>query len=650
MDTRGSVVQPSASAAYSRFHPLSGAASTVGGGFWEARLQSNRLVSLAEAHARLQEHGALPYLCSAASGATEPPALRAFGPPTFYTLLDSDIFKWLEAVAFEHIRLPVSASILRAANEAIALVEAVQQPDGFVNSWTLLHGADTTMSTWRTSFVPYCAAHLIQAGVAWQRAFGESRLLTVAVRMADYLARAKEQFPTFVPLHPGLEMALAELYRETGEARHLQLAKTFIDDRGHNNIGWWKFTPDRYADDIPLRESRSIHGHAVMALYLLCGMVDVAVETGDHALLSAAEAQWDDLVARKMYLTGGAGSTQYDEAFGKAFELSPDTAYAETCASVASIMLSWRLLLATGRSRYADLIERTTYNGLLAGGSLDGHTYFYVNPLHVREAGRVLSPDGYGHRKTWFECACCPPNLMRSLSLIGQTAYTADSDGIQVHQYLSGTVSVDEFGRSLAVESGVPLGDGVVSITIIEAGDDRWTLALRVPEWAKHSTISISDDDRGDLEAEPDEDGYLRIERIWAAGDVVRLDTHLDFRVVVADPRMDAYRAQQAIMRGPLVYCAEGVDLEEGVSIDDIRLPQQVSIAPAGRRDDLPEVPVAEVTLGVVTLSGYGSSGYGTPKVTEPARAVRGTLVPYFAWGNRAVTTMRVWIPEEGTR
>jgi DUF1680 family protein len=646
MSTRGRVVDPSPSAPFSRLHPLSGSDSTVDGAFWGARLQNNRLVSLPEAHAQLQEHGALPYLCAAASGATEPPQLRSFGPPTFYTLLDSDIFKWLEAVAYEEIRLAVSPSLRRAADEAIALIEAAQKDDGFINSWTVLHGADATMESWRTSFVPYCGAHLIQAGVAWNRAFGEDRLLRVAVRMADFLARAKQQHPAFVPLHPGLEMALVELYRETGELRHLELARAFIDDRGYDNIGWWKFTPDRYADDIPLRESQTIHGHAVMALYLLCGMADVAVETGDEALLAATEGQWDDFVATKMYITGGAGATQYDEAFGKPYELSPDTAYAETCASVASIMLSWRLLLATGRSRYADLIERTLYNGLLAGGSLDGHTYFYVNPLHVREAGQVLSPDGYGHRKPWFECACCPPNLMRSLSTLGQLAYTADADGIQLHQFLDGTLRVAEYGRALFVESGVPFGDGILSVTVTETDEQPWTLAIRVPEWSDSPTLVCSADGGDPVAAVADEQGYVRVERVWRAGDQLKIDTAPEFTVLAADPRMDAYRGQRAVMRGPLVYCVEGVDLGNGITIDEIRLPKKVELTMTAPAAELLNVPSAAVALTVAEPPIAGSPAYARPSLPRAVGTVALSLVPYLAWGNRGATTMRVWIPE----
>lgn len=642
-ESTGAVVAPSGTAVFARLAPLGGRRVVVEDPFWVNRASTNRSVSLEEAYARLEEYGALPYLRAAAEGRPAP-VVKQFNAPTFYRLLDSDVYKWLEALAYEHVRQPLDAGLLERAEAVIDLIARAQRDDGFVQTWALVHDADTTLAGWTDSYVPYCAAHLIQAGVAWARAFGTTRLLECATGMADFIRRSRADFPDMIPLHPGLEMALVELYRETGVAAHLELAKGFIDRRGRNSFGWWKFTPDRYIDDTPLRELTSVHGHAVMALYLLCGMVDVAVETGDRALLAAAEAQWEDFVGTKMYITGGAGSMHYDEAFGRPYELSPDTAYAETCAAVASTMLAWRLLLATGRGRYADVIERTYYNGLLAGGALDGHTYFYVNPLQVREAGRVLSPDGYGHRQPWFECACCPPNLMRAIATFGQLAYTADSDGLQLQQYVTGTIDAP-VGR-LRVKSNIPFGDGRVVVTVETAASAEWTMAFRVPEWASRPELVVNgvvqQAGRDDL----DEDGYFTIRRRWTPGDEVRLETDPEFAQAVADDRLDAVRGQAAIVRGPLVYCLEGMDLPDSVALDAVRLPAHLEVE-VGRPDEF-GIPSAVASLLAVPPAPKRLLPYA--RVDEVAaggepRTFEAEIRPYFAWGNHGPTTMRVWLP-----
>lgn len=642
-------VFPSQRATQNSLRPVGDATISVRDPFWTARLAANRERSLRSAYDRLEEYGGLAYVRAAAAG-DPPPEVKKFNSPQFYRLLDSDVYKWLEALAYEHIRRPLAAELRSLGDDLVELIVRAQRPSGYIHTWVTVHGGDESLDDWAESFVPYCAAHLIQAGVAYARAFDDNRLLDVASRMADYLGDVRRRHPQFVPLHPGLEMALVELYRQTGERRHLHLAAAFVDGRGFDHIGWWKFTPDRYIDDIPLREARAIRGHAVMALYLLCGMVDVAVETGDAELLAAAQDQWEDFVSSKMYITGGAGSMHHDEAFGRSFELSPDTAYAETCAAVASTMLAWRLLLATGESRYADLIERTVYNGLLSGGSLDGDDYFYVNPLLLREAGRVLSPDGYSHRKHWYECACCPPNLMRSLSTFQQLCYTADERGVQVHQFLSGDLLVDAptGPRAISVKAGVPFGDGDVMIRVDETGGDEWELSLRIPEWGRDSSLTASWAD-GTAPVEPDSLGYLRMRRAWAPGDLVTLSLHPRFEALESDPRIDAYRGQRAIVRGPLVWCVEGIDLSDALQIDRLRLAGDAALV---EEEDatLPFVPLARVNLEPIPARGQSGVPYfaeTSANAGDPASKVPTRLVPYFAWGNRGATTMRVWIPAD---
>jgi DUF1680 family protein len=635
------LVLPTSNAVFATLHPLASDAVRVTDPFWTTRFDHNRRTSLTEAYTHLKEFGGISYLRAAATGSGVP-TIRPLNDPHVVKILDSDIYKWLEAVAEEHLREPLDDDLLAAATETVELIIQAQADDGSVHSWTRVQGNPAPLENWREGHELYCGGHLVQASIAWARATGDDRLIGVAERFISFVRRAIARDPKILPLHPGLEMALVELYRETGEREHLELAKDFIDRRGHDSFGSWRFSPDHFADHQPLRGSRHIQGHAVMAFFLLCGAVDVAVETGDDELLAAAERQWEDFVSTKMYLTGGAGSRQHDEAFGAPYELNPDTAYAETCAAIGSVMLSWRLLLATGKSRYAEVIERTVYNGLLSGGSLDGTCYLYVNPLYVREPGRILSPDGYDHRKAWFECACCPPNLMRIIATIGQLTATADPQGIQLHQLISATVTDDD-GRSIRVTSDVPFGDGTVRVEVTATDGDAWTLAIRVPDWSVGATIAVAGE--GHVPATPDADGYARVHRGWAEGDTIVLATHPEFTTVQADPRIDAHRGERAIVRGPIVYCIEGVDLED-TPIEAVRLPDDPAIRSAAV--DWLDVPGAEAQIAVVSLPPATGIPYSAvPRLPTPTRRRTVALVPYFAWGNRGPTTMRVWLPEE---
>ena len=329
----------------------------------------------------------------------------------------------------------------------------------------------------------YCAGHLIQAGIAFARATGDVTLLTIARRFADLI---DEVFTGGAEPgtdgHPEIEVALVELYRQTGEQRYLELAGTLVDRRGHGQFAGGRFALPYYQDAEPVREARTIVGHAVRALYLAAGVTDLYAENGDEVLLQVMLAQWDDLVSGKTYLTGGVGSRHSGESIGESHELPPDLAYCETCAAIASIMWSWRLLLVTGEARFADLIERTLYNGFLSGTSLDGRSFFYVNPLQ--------SPGGHA-RETWNPVACCPPNIMRLLASLGHYLASTSDAGIQLHQYTPSTIRAAAPGGEpveLRVETSYPWA-GTVTVEVVEAPGTEWTLALRVPGWAHGSTV-----------------------------------------------------------------------------------------------------------------------------------------------------------------
>ena len=641
-------VRPSPTAVLTTLTPMAADAVALGGTFWSDRQATNRDASLVESLQHLQEYGALPYL-RAAAGNTGLPDVPELRDTHVYKILDSDVAKWVEAVAYESMRSPLPAAVAEAAEEIVELLVTAQTADGACHSWTRVHEV-APLSMWREGHETYCGGHLIQAGVAWHRATGDVRLLDLACRLADFFVAARADYPELLPLHPGLEMALVELYRETGERRFLDQAVDYLERRGHGELGFWKFSPDHFVDDEPIRDMTTIRGHAVMALYLLCGVVDVAVETGDRELLAVAETQWNDMVQTKLYLTGGAGSRQHDEAFGDPYELAPDTAYAETCAAIASIMVSWRLLLATGRSRYADLIEQTVYNGALSGVSLDGASFFYVNPLHVRRPSRILSPDGYGHRQKWFECACCPPNLMRLVSTMAHLVSTGDDQGIQIHQLVAASISTDR--ARLVVDTDLPFGEPRVDFLVEESVETPWTLRIRQPDWAE--PVSFAASWSTDPVTVPSVDGYAAITRTWAAGDRLSMTFDMPVRRVAAHPLVDALRGQEAFMRGPVVLCVEDTRLDAELQLDALQVPPGITPVERVASDDAPvawrtelhhhTLPAPEELYRPAGRSG-ATQQEATPRTgTNPVQV---ELIPYFAWGNRGPARMKVWLPRQ---
>jgi hypothetical protein len=409
--------------------------------------------------------------------------------------------------------------------------------------------------------------------------------------------------------------------------------------RGRGLLGDGRFGPAYWQDHLPVRHATSVAGHAVRQLYLDCGVVDVAVETGDWDLLDAVRRRWTDMVATRSYLTGGLGSRPRDEAFGDPFELPPDQAYAETCASIASVMLAWRLLLATGDPDCADVIERTIYNGVLSGVSVDGTGFFYVNALQ-RRSRRAADEHTDGGRAPWFACACCPPNVMRLLSSWPQYLATTDAAGIQIHQYAIGEIrgSLPAGAVRLAIETDYPWA-GRVAVTVLETPVEPWALSLRIPAWCRSATV---DDGQGPARAIGPDERQVRQERPWRVGDTVVLDLAMPGRITEPDPRIDAVRGCVALERGPLVYCLETADLPHGTDLEDIDLDAAVAPEVAPGR----EAPGGPVGLRVQVRRRAAGSGTGGPVEARPMVVEAG---PYLAWAHREVEAMRVWIPVAAT-
>jgi DUF1680 family protein len=603
-----------------RLRPLDGRGVVIRDGLLAERQRVNREVTLLRGAEELERAGTLDNLRIAAG--------RASGERHGMVFSDSDVYKWLEALAWETQREP-DPELERLASETTELVAAAQQADGYLNSYWGVDGRER-WSDLEMGHELYCAGHLIQAGVAAART-GSPRLLGVARGFADLLV---ETFGSAADRrtdgHPEVEAALVELFRATSDRRYLELAEKLIGRRGFGFFAGGRFDLPYYQDGEPVRGSRSIVGHAVRALYLAAGVTDLYTETGEQALLEAMLAQWDDLASTKTYLTGGIGSRHYDESIGDPYELPPDRAYCETCAAIASIQWNWRLLLVTGESRFADLIERTLYNAFLTGLSLDGRRFFYSNPLHSRS---------HEARHPWNPVACCPPNIMRLLASLHHYLATASDAGLQLHQYATSTIRavVPLAGAvELAVETGYPWS-GSVAVEVVACGDSEWTLSLRVPGWARGAL----------LDGQPVERGYVELTRRWRPGDRVVLELDASPRLTAPNPRIDAVRGCLALERGPLVYCFESDDLPVGARLTDVAL-EIGTLADGGPIEALGGVPAVSVTGAARDLSGWGGGGYVDIR-DLPAEAVEEPVqllaVPYFTWANRGGEGMRVWLP-----
>lgn len=557
----------------------------VTGGFWAQRTAVNRN-AVAFGQQRLEDVGALANLRIAAGEQDSVPIGQSFW--------DSDVYKWLEAMAWDGSQ----PDTVRRLTKTIA---AAQQPDGYLNS--VLTERYTRLGT---SHEHYCAGHLFQAAVAVSRATGERELLAVATRFADHLAaefgpRGRAELDG----HPGVEMALVELFRETGERRYLDLARHFVDTRGHGHATPAGEDPTRYVDRLPVRAADTVEGHAVRAVYFAAGATDVAIEDGDGELLSALRKQFDSMRREKQYVNGGLGARWDGEAFGDAYELPPDRAYAETCAAIGGLQWAWRLLLATGEAEYADQVEWLLYNAVLPGVSLSGEEFFYVNTLQRRTGARpdVQRSPAHG-RRPWFNCSCCPPNVMRTLASLPGYLATGDEDGLRIQVYAPSTIRAGEF--AVDVDTDYPW-DGRITVTVREAPTREVELALRVPDWAIETTVD-------GVAVAP---GYARLRREFRAGDRVVLELPMRPRLLVADHRVDAVRGCMALARGPLLYALEQPDHD--TVLEDLRVDPAAEIE-VERRPDL---------LGGVTVLRTGEL----------------TLIPYYAWANRGQHAMRVWIP-----
>jgi uncharacterized protein len=627
----GGPVRPSAAAAVVH-RPLGAGGVRLSGGLLGEWQRRNRAVSLPQALRQMETAGNLGNLRLAVAGAG-----GDYRGPAF---MDSDLYKSLEAVSWEMGNEPAPA-LAEFAAEATALLAKAQLPDGYLNSYVQVSGRPR-YERLASSHELYCAGHLIQAAVAASRTFDDGALLRVATDFADHLVTAFLGGTNGLDGHPIVETALVELYRETGTDAYLQLARQFVNQRGRGRVGDSGFGRRYLQDDVPVRVRAAVVGHAVRALYLEAGVVDVAVETGDQQLLASSVRRWDDMVATKTALTGGNGSRHSGEAFGDAWELPPDRAYNETCAAIASFQWAWRLLLATGEARYADLMERVLYNGFGASMSADGQRFFYVNPLQRREDH--FEEDDPGRRREWFSCACCPPNIMRLVASLGHYVATAAADVLYVHLLAQAQISAPLAGGvlSLDVATDYPWS-GAVEFRVRECPEAECALAVRIPGWSREVTVALNGEP---LPTQVDDRGYLVVRRRWRPGDVLACGLDVTPRRTYPDGRIDALRGTVAVERGPLVYCFEQADQDDDVSLADLALgPGELSERP----EVLPGVgPTVLVEASAAGLAAPGPGGlpYRARPDGAPAGSVAAVALPYFQWDNRDGGAMRVWLPQ----
>jgi DUF1680 family protein len=573
---------------------------------------------------------------------------------------DSDLYKWLEAVAYT-LSIREDQELEQKADEAIDLIARAQRPDGYLNTYYTLVKPDQRWTNLRDDHELYCAGHLIEAAVAYWQATGKRKILDVACRFADYIdsvfgrdSGKKRGYPG----HQEIELALLKLYRVTRDKKYLNLARYFVEERGQQPHYFQleaeqrrdtrKYEYEYSQSHLPIREQIEAVGHAVRAMYYYSAVADIAMECDDQSLLDACKRLWRNVVQQKMYVTGGIGSSADNgEAFTVNYDLPNDTAYAETCASIGLVFWAHRMLQAEPKREYADVMERALYNGILSGMSLDGKSYFYVNPLEVW-------PDACDYRSDmrtvkyvrqgWFGCACCPPNLARLIASLGQYVYAshAEKREIYVHLYIGSKADVQLGDQrvTLEQESGLPW-HGSVRLKINADQPTLFTLKLRIPSWCTDPILKVNGEV---LESTSSfEDGYFTLERVWSGNDEIDLQLPMQVKRIRSNPLVRENAGRVALQYGPIVYCLEEVD--NGPNLRDISLP---------RRSQLSARYVDDLLGGVILIEG---SGFRTDPTTvgerlytdqEPRRIpCKITAVPYFAWANRSPGEMTVWIREE---
>lgn len=574
------------------------------------------------------------------------PGERFYG----FVFQDSDFAKWIEAVGYILQQYP-DPELEKTADEAIGIVCAAQRPDGYLDTFYIINDLSRRFTNLRDHHELYCLGHLIEGAVAYYQATGKDKLLRAACRYADCAAEhigPEEGKLHGYPGHEIAEMALARLYEVTGEEEYRELGLYFLDERGKRPYYYdAEHAPAAGQEEelryqyqqahLPVREQEEAVGHAVRAAYLYSGMADFARLTSDEGLKAACLRLWNDIIRRKMYITGGVGGTNVGEAFSHAYDLPGDTAYAESCASVGMVFFARRMLEMIPDSGYADIMERELYNIVLGGMSLDGTGFFYVNPLevvpeacHKDKRKEHVKPV----RQKWFGCACCPPNLARLIASIGSYVFTETEDTLFVHLYIGCDVE-KKLGRGRAkihMQSGLPW-HGNVSIQVECDADESFTMALRIPDWCRNYRIRGAETARTEVR-----DGYLRVTKQWAS-DTLEIEFPMEVRIMEADERVREDIGKAALMRGPMVYCLEEAD--NGKDLHLLKMDADAEFETEWKE-------ISTQTVLAVKARGFrqkrteSAQLYHVHAKTEYERTQL-TWIPYYAWANRGEGEMQVF-------
>jgi DUF1680 family protein len=572
---------------------------------------------------------------------------------------DGDFYKWLESAAAVYA-ITKDEELDRLMDRVIDVIAKAQRADGYLHTPVLLKkgGNDARPFANPLDFEMYNMGHLITAACVHHRATGKTTLLVVARKAADFLAETFREPTPELAVHgicPSHLMGLVELYRTTRDRRYLQLAGRLIDMRDQVKDG-----TDDNQDRLPFRKQTTAAGHAVRANYLYAGAADVYAETGDAALMKPLQSIWQDLVSRKLYITGGCGAL-YDgaspdgakdqktiarvhQAYGRDYQLPQATAHNETCAAVGSVLWNWRMLQLTGEARFADLLELTLYNSVLAGVGLDGKRFFYTNPL------RRLDPEPVAlrwsrTRQPFISVFCCPPNVTRTIAESSSYAYGKSDRGFWVHLYGASALDIrlhDGTPVKLTQETNYPW-DGKVRIAVDGAKGKEFSVMLRIPGWAEGASVLINPGAPGHPQAATP-GTYLEIRRAWVAGDMVELNLPMPARLVEANPHVEEARNHAAVMRGPIVYCLESTDLPPGVRVADVRLPRDARLSSRWDKQTLAGVTLVEGRALAAPQGDWAGRLYRNLAPAD-AKEFELKLIPYFAWANRGNSEMSVWLP-----
>ena len=620
----------------------------VEGAFWRERLDTVLKRSIPSQYRQLQENGILDSL----KVVQPPPPLRIpRGQHNFTTQIfwDSDVGKWIEAASYALFH-GSDATIEAEIDEITDWLAKAQLPDGYLNCWYIGRDVEHRWTNLRDNHELYCAGHMLEGAIAYFMATGRRRLLDIMEKYVDHITTmfgpAPNQKHGYCG-HQEIELALVRLYHLTRDRRRLDLAAYFINERGKQPNyfegeakargekpgDFWQATFEYNQSHKPVREQEKVVGHAVRAMYMYSAMADLAADLGDDALKHACEVLWNDVTAKRMYLTGGLGPAAANEGFTTDYDLPNDTAYAETCAAVALIFWAQRMLNLELDGKYADPLELALYNGALSGLSRDGEHYFYQNPLES---------DGTHKRWIWHICPCCTMNVSRLVASVGGYFYSTGADQIAVHLYGGTSTTVDVAGTRVHVkeESNYPWS-GAIRIAIDPEAPAEFSLKLRIPGWVRQPALSVNGEPVN--VAANRTNGYVIIRRVWTKGDTVALDLPMPVERTYANPSVRQDVGRVSLKRGPFVYCAEQVDNPDG-PVSSTRLLRDREIR-AVERQDLFDGIVTLTTAGTAARpQDWGSALYATTR--PPETAVTITAIPYFLWSNRVPGAMSVWLPE----